>query len=964
MNLTIEQIRRADAARRMLTIGLGAHLLAGAAIAQESTNVARQTITGTRLSAAEVEGALSVTAVDTTTPMNAGFPTIGDILRVKLPQLAGPGIVNEAFANGGDGSSTISLRGLPANATLVLVNGRRVSTEDLNLLPEAAIERIDVLNDGASTIYGNDAVAGVVNVVLRQNFNGLRISSFYGNTFDTDVGQRRFQLLWGTSTENTSVVFSADYSAANSMFSVDRERSRPLPNAVSGTSNPGLFSNPNPGAGNTPLRWRLNVTPGMAMGLTNAAQIPAAFNPLAVINTAGLSATQRNAARDAEDARLNSLLGPNSPVRYGPNAVLFPGGQPGFPFGFYTPVYRPYERYNANASITHKIFGENLEVFANSYYVRNQSFNQLAPSPLAGQTLPSSNYWYKELFGATATGPLRFSYRPVEFGPRQTFTDFETFHNVFGLKGRINESSWKWETAFMYDRTSVVERQTGGVVGANYDKLLADGTPNAFNVFGYTPIGGVSPVVSGQTLSTLSGTAYSYSADSIFLGDAHVGGQVFDLPAGAVEATIGGEYRQVKGSFEPDVAIQNGLIRPFNVVQPLIASRDIHSFFGEVSIPVLSKDQDVPLVHSFNVATSGRYESFSDVGVTGYKPAVNFRWQPIDKQLTIRGSYAQGYIAPGFGSLYQLPGQDFTELFNPVTKERKQPEEAVLTIGNPRLKPTDSETFLIGFVTSPDKLKGFTTGASYYRIQQTGIPFASAQYIVNQWYANGADTNPNNPFGANAGISAANPLGSQVELNALGDLYQVRNVGAINSGTRTTDGIDIQAGYEYKTDVGTFGLNGNATRILTFEQENFPGSGAVGYLGKYWAPGAALEDAGFPEWRSNLTFSYQYDRYTFAFAWNYTDGYRENVNGGISPADFDPNNPDNAGALADIPSYQTYDLRLTYRIHKVEADFTFGINNLLDEAPPQVQSTFGDGYDRRLTDIRGRQWFVQLSRQF
>ena len=304
MNLTIEQIRRADAARRMLTIGLGAHLLAGAAIAQESTNVARQTITGTRLSAAEVEGALSDTAVDTTTPMNAGFPTIGDILRVKLPQLAGPGIVNEAFANGGDGSSTISLRGLPANATLVLVNGRRVSTEDLNLLPEAAIERIDVLNDGASTIYGNDAVAGVVNVVLRQNFNGLRISSFYGNTFDTDVGQRRFQLLWGTSTENTSVVFSADYSAANSMFSVDRERSRPLPNAVSGTSNPGLFSNPNPGAGNTPLRWRLNVTPGMAMGLTNAAQIPAAFNPLAVINTAGLSATQRNAARDAEVDRL------------------------------------------------------------------------------------------------------------------------------------------------------------------------------------------------------------------------------------------------------------------------------------------------------------------------------------------------------------------------------------------------------------------------------------------------------------------------------------------------------------------------------------------------------------------------------------------------------------------------------------------------------------------------------------
>ena len=132
----------------------------------------------------------------------------------------------------------------------------------------------------------------------------------------------------GTSTEKTSVVFSADYSAANSMFSVDRERSRPLPSAVSGTSNPGLFFNPNPGAGNTALRWRLNVSPGTAAGLTNASQIPAAFNPLATVNTAGMTTSQANAARNAEEARLNGILGPNSPVLYGPNAVLFPGGNP------------------------------------------------------------------------------------------------------------------------------------------------------------------------------------------------------------------------------------------------------------------------------------------------------------------------------------------------------------------------------------------------------------------------------------------------------------------------------------------------------------------------------------------------------------------------------------------------------------------------------------------------------------
>ncbi len=921
----------------------------------EAERMEKVVVTGTNIESATAAGSLKVDVMDLAAPINVGQPTVADTLRVRSPYYGGgTGVVNSGFGNGGDGSAQVSLRGLPANATLLLVNGRRTANSDLNLIPEAAIDRIEVLLDGAGSIYGSDAVAGVVNIILKDDYQGAKLNAYYMNTTQTDISYRKFSAMMGTSTEKARFTVSAEYLKSNDQMSVDRERSRPLPTATSQTSNPGTFlNNSTLPSDEIALRWSL--VPGNTRGLTNVAQIPAGFNPTATVKVpAGANRTQ---VRNAKEAELNALLPANTPVRYGNTPALLPGFVEGFPFGVYTLGYRPQEKYAGYFAGAYDVFGENLTMWLDGYYVNNQSQNQLAPSPLSGVNVPASNYWYQQMFPG-ATAPLRVSYRPVELGPRITYDEFEDARLVAGLKGRIAESTWRWETAFTYDRMENDSVQTGGVLADVYTDLMGRGTPDAWNPFGYTPLGGTSVVNSADTVASMYGEAGTKTTVWLQDFDFKVGGEVFNLPGGAIAASVGTEYRIEKLDYAPDFAIQNGSVFPFNIQQPLKADRDIVAGFGELLIPIFGEDFTLPAFSSFSFSTALRYEDYSDVGSTDVLPRFSFRWQPIDRQITIRGSYAEGFIAPGFFDLYQLPGQDFTELYNPYTGLREQPEEAVLTIGNEALKPIDTETWSIGAVFEPDFLKDFSVNANYYRIEQNGIPFASAQYIVNQWYAyNPADPrDPTNPYGPNALPSAANPLAAQVELNPADELYQVRNVGPINSGTRLTDGIDFGLSKDFVTDLGKFTFSGQATRILTFEQENFPGAGSVNYLGAYWGPGNVLDDTSFPEWRANVVLSYDYRRFNAAFGWNYVSSYVE-----------DPTQQDFVGTdsyIREVGDYYTFDIRFGYRIPWVEVDFLFGINNLLDQQPNLVESSFENGYDRRLADIRGRMWFVSVSKEF
>lgn len=202
--------------RAVLVVGLIGQLAVLPVLLAQTTNQPTEmkpvVVTGTYIESADAAGTLTVTPVEMAEPMNQGFSTVEEVLRTKLPQYGGPGNLNPAFGNGGDGNSYLSLRGLPGNATLVLVNGRRTAASALNLIPDAAVDHIEVLNDGASPIYGSDAVAGVVNVVLKKDYQGTKLTASFGfNDRNPSVAERKFKVLFGTANDKASFVLSSEY---------------------------------------------------------------------------------------------------------------------------------------------------------------------------------------------------------------------------------------------------------------------------------------------------------------------------------------------------------------------------------------------------------------------------------------------------------------------------------------------------------------------------------------------------------------------------------------------------------------------------------------------------------------------------------------------------------------------------------------------------------------------------------
>jgi iron complex outermembrane receptor protein len=923
-------------------------------------------VTGTRLTGAAVEGSLSVSLYKMDTTANSGYSNFGELLRKKLPQFGGGvGTVNEAFGNGGTGAATISLRNLPISSTLFLIDGRRTNI-DINQIPNLAIDRIEVLNDGASAVYGSDAVAGVVNVILKRHYEGAQLTTRYANTTDTDVGEWRAGLVLGAKAGRTSLMLALEHSERNILMTPDRAVSIPAGDSVSGTSNPGLLT-PNSTAAQrlaanatvagdaghvagvtnvnvlVPLRWFVD-TPGTA--LTTAAQVPGAFNPVVFLTLPStMSVTARNSARDAEEAARNAALPSNSPVRYGPNKVLLPGVNPGFPFGYFTYAIRPAEFTGLNLT-TDTALTDNLSFFLDLRVDRNESANALAASPLSGRTVPTTNYWYQQVFPAAvaAGNSFGFGYRPTEIGSRITYNKFEDATVVAGFKGTL-DGKWNWQVGYLRDEGKLVSTQTGGVLTPAFNAALAAGTAaTAFNPFSFTELfASVSPGNPAALINSFAGSASSYFRAKLEQADVNVSGEVWTLPAGPVAAAVSAEYRKEVIDTRHDSALLTGGISPFNVVSPFFDSREIVSYSAELNVPVLRR---------LSLSFAGRMEEFDDVGSTGLKPRVSFRWEPLPKELTIRGSWAQGFIAPTPNALSAgSPTQSFQELFNPVTGIRTQPTQGVILIGNPGLQPEESDSYLVGVVWSPKRAKGLTVGVNYYRIEQTNIPFTSAQYIVNQWFDAGP-TNAANPFGPGAAASAQNPLAARVILNVDGSLNQVQNVGPINSGARLTDGLDFFGSYLFSAAVGDFTLEASWTKVMTFEQENFPGAGTVDYLGYYWPSGSALGNFGFPVWKGSTSLEWKKGRFSGSVGYNYTHGYTE-INTTASAADD-----------VAIPSYGTIDLRLGWRIPRIEASLMVGVNNVADTQPPRVASSFENQYDRAIGDIRGRVVFVELSKKF
>jgi outer membrane receptor protein involved in Fe transport len=637
--------------------GLSAAFAAPLATAQEDQTVY---VTGSRIGrSADFEGPSPVLTLDRTAIENSGYDNLQQLLE-KLPVNG-----NGAFSTRGNnqdssanGAASISLRGLGADATLVLVNGRRVAISsfaesvttnfvDINTIPVAAIERVEVLKDGASAVYGSDAVAGVINIVLRKDFDGFEISAGYGDVTEGSSAEYTASAIWGTSGEDSNVTMIFDYYKNDTLKNSERGRIGSANNTASGGADyrssrgfPGRFFVPN----GVPPDPDITRDPGCPAG---------------------------------------QIAGQTCLFDYGPFNLLIPES----------------ERTGLLLQ-ARKGMGAGVEVFTEISAQHNRSIAQGAPTPLdetAGLTL--NNHPNDPYPGFNAVGISRF--RTVDAGPRQWSIETDNLRMVLGLRGSI-ANDWDWEVAAQRARSE--STQTGnrnqGWVRTDYLQPLL--TSGAYNPFGGT-------INSQDVIDQITTSLVRQGESELTSFDATVTGPLFDMASGPAMMAAGLEYREESVSDVPDDQFVRGLIFGTEAVTAQ-ADRDNWSAFLEFSFP---------LTESLELQVAGRHDDYEDFGSTT-NPKVALRWAPTD-QVALRASWGQGFRAPSLAQVGLGPSQE-SEFFADTYGCADNPaycantDFTIIFAGNPDLKPEESETLNLGVVFQP--MAALSLSVDYWDIEQ------------------------------------------------------------------------------------------------------------------------------------------------------------------------------------------------------------------------------------------------------
>src|SRR5262245_3261837 len=761
--------------RRALAAIIGSFLISVAnAFAQEGAGVAeveRVIVTGSNIPTAEETGP---NPVDTYRPADIeklGIRNAQD-LQTFLPQEAG-GTVNLNIGNGGDGTVQINLRGLLPKETLILIDGKRFAYgslgvagssqgQDINLIPFPMIDHIDILKDGASAVYGSDAITGVVNFFLVHKFRGLEIGGSYGNTnlgASNDMGEWEAWIKAGTGDDKTDIVVIADFwERTGGLFSRDRDisanaffipfggvdaRSQNLPGRVgSFRLLPRLFFSAN------------SPPPHSA---PNAATSPFYTNPF-VVNP--------NAYPGAPGIH-------NPRVQFDQFGTQYQGGGDYFFYNFaaFTPALPPADRQSFYGSFTRDLCDKYLQVFTDFKFVRSFFDSSLAAVPLvpdpfkipgfnvgfspAGISVPISNP-FNPFTVANATIPNYFpdgSGLPVTTGVRfrgindtgkrsRKFTYWDTLFDV-GLKGEMEEfgdyfKTWNWELGFRYSRNEGQDLAIGDVSQSELRQALLDTDPaTAFN-----PFLGILGRNSRAARSAVYITLQNTGEFELPLGYLTINGDLFNLPAGPVSFAIGGEYRGERMTRNRDP-----LNETFNSIgsvdgQGFRANRDVWSIYEEVRVPFTSPTWNLPGFYSFEVDFAEREEWYSQntsavlpsggfpfqpaahSEYNAQKPKISVRWQPLDPKwigaLTLRGSYTEAFHAPALSEISPAWTASVLErVVDPVLKQVAI--VGVLNIGNPNLQPEVAYEWSYGAVYSPKWIKGLTLTADWWHIDMRSI---------------------------------------------------------------------------------------------------------------------------------------------------------------------------------------------------------------------------------------------------
>jgi iron complex outermembrane receptor protein len=847
--------------------------------------VERVIVTGSNIPTAEETGP---NPVDTYRPADLeklGIRNAQD-LQTFLPQQAG-GTVNLNIGNGGDGTVQINLRGLLPKETLILIDGKRFAYgslgtagfsqgQDINLIPFPMIDHIDILKDGASAVYGSDAVTGVVNFFLVHKFRGLEIGGSYGNTnlgASNEMGEWEAWIKAGTGDDKTDIVVIADFwKRTGGVFSRDRD--------ISSNGNFNKFGG---------FDFRSGNEPGRVGGRRLIPSLFFSANTPPPHSAPNLATSPFYISPAAFNIRTHfNKLG---------NPVPGDGNYAAYNFATITPALPPADRQAYYGSYVRDLCDKYLTLFADFKFVRSYFDSSLAAVPFVpdpfkipkfnvgfssdGISVPISNP-FNPFTVADATIPNFFpdgSGLPVTTGVRyrgindtgqrsEHFIYWDTLFDV-GLRGEMGQfadyfKTWNWELGFRYSRNEGQDLSIGDVSQPGLREALLDTNPaTAFNPFlGF--FGRNSKVARSRVYVTL----HNSGEFELPLGYVTVNGDLFNLPAGPVSFAIGGEYRGERMTRDRD-----SLNQTFNSIgsvdgQGFRVNRDVWSIYQEVRVPFTSPTWNFPGFYSFEVDFAEREEWYSQNTSTvltpfqpatsseysGQRPKVSVRWQPFDPKhigaLTLRGSYTEAFHAPTLFEMTPAGSQNFPIVRDPFSRLTPDQIEERIS-GNPFIQPEVAYEWSYGIVYSPKWLKGLTLSADWWHIDlRSLISSLGAQFIIQANLPGLVfrDAPPPNTPPLPNGQPDRGPVALVIDPNE-------------NLSGAIFEGLDYEAIYILDSsilgrgDYGRLTLTVNGTWLSRAELQVNPTTKRFGIAGEFAPPGFTLTSS-LPWNRANFSLFY------------------------------------------------------------------------------------------------------------
>jgi outer membrane receptor protein involved in Fe transport len=900
------------------------------------------TVTGSLIRRVDVETASPVVTVDRAAIANAGNPTMGNVLQ-QLPAISGNatntqnntngGGVASPTLEGGDGAARISLRGLGVNRTLVLIDGQRMANADVNMIPQNMIERVDVLAEGASTVYGSDAIGGVVNFILRKDYKGVEASINGGVSSHGDGQRHGISLTGGMTGDNYNIVAGLDYNKYDAALASQRKFSAHPLYLSSGAL----------------------TTSGSSTIPTGKIQLPASFAAqygCTVKNNSILVTKAQSDGSSQGDYRCDNY--PADSYNYNTYNYIQTAQQrtDGFLLGSYN-------------------LTPNLTFFANAFFNHTQSSGQDAPAP----TSANGDGWYVAAsnpinpFGVTfGTDPANptdpnsgygFNTRLTGAGNRLHTYDTKNVQINTGLRGAFGQSSWNWDASIDYGHSNRVQRDYNELNIAAFQAAINSGV-NIFDQANQPSI----------IKASVDAPVYVYTnATKQVQFDAN--GELWDLPAGTMQLAVGALYRQQSMNYTvtPD-AVLNLATGKCQILQegcgsPGRGSDNVKELYAESLIPLLA---DQPGVKSLNLDLGVRSSRYSTSGTTT-NGKIAVEWKPIT-DLLVRGTISQVFRAPNLDELYDgvtliqpnlndpCVGLTAAQLAQHAAACQSVPVgwvntnaqvntyySGASTVGA-SLKPEKGKSIDFGLVYDPDWMPGLSTSVDFWHIYLNDLltPI-SASTVVNSCFANNSS-----PY--------CSLISRYDNTTQLAGQVNVINTPVVNLGNLSTSGIDFTLDYKIphfdlgSVNPGDFKARFASTYLATYKNDatpGQPGAQSVNYAGTF-----TQQFGNMARWRGTLTLNWMLDNWSAQWQTRYIN-HLTNVNADAAIP----------GVNLPMASVLYQSIQIGYKVPSIHTTFDVGVDNLSDKVPPLVYQN-GTNYnvDASTYDTIGRYYWARATVKF